>query len=202
MRDVDGRHRPEVVVRDLRPAEAARVGELTLAAYDRYGRIEGPYRDFLADPLRRVERSTAVLVAEVGGEVAGTVSFVTPGDREWMDRPEPHGDAGFRILAVAPAYEGTGIGTALVQTCIDRARDAGAHRLLIMSMSWMHRAHDLYVRRFGFVRRPDLDVRYPSGTGVVLALDLTADAPSRFPAVGPVPATPPWFEDVWPPRRS
>jgi poly-gamma-glutamate capsule biosynthesis protein CapA/YwtB (metallophosphatase superfamily) len=43
------------------------------------------------------------------------------------------------------------------------ARDA--HRLVIISMHWMTRAHRLYERRYGFVRRPDLDVRFPSGVG-------------------------------------
>jgi predicted N-acetyltransferase YhbS len=195
-----GDDRVPVRIRRLRPTDARRVGELTLAAYDRYGRIEGPYRDFLADPLRRVDRCTAVLVAEVetdvGPTVVGTVSYVTPDDAEWEGRSEPAGDAGFRVLAVDPAHEGRGVGTALVDACLDRAIRAGAHRMLIISMAWMHRAHALYTRRYGFVRRPDLDVRFPSGRGVILALDLTDEAPDRFPPPGPVPAEPPWFTDA------
>ncbi|MTV25764.1 GNAT family N-acetyltransferase [Nitriliruptoraceae bacterium ZYF776] len=182
----------------MHPEEAGRVGELTLAAYDRYGRIEGDYRAYLADPLARLDACTAVLVAEgPDGEVVGTVSFVLPTDAAWEDRTPPAGDAGFRILAVDPAWEGYGIGTALVDACFALARERGAHRLLITSMAWMHRAHALYERRYGFVRRPDLDVRFPSGVGFIFACDLTADAPHRFPPPGPVPAEPPWFEDVW-----
>jgi hypothetical protein len=84
----------------------------------------------------------------------------------------------------------------LIDACIVRARNAGAHRLLIISMDWMHRAHELYIGRYGFERRPDLDVRFPSGVGVILSLDLTPDAAQRFPRPGPVPAEPPWYEDV------
>jgi GNAT superfamily N-acetyltransferase len=191
-----------VVVRPMRRDEAARVGALTLAAYDRYGHIEGDYREFLGDPLRRVDRCTALLVATLpvpGGddEVVGTVTYVEPDDPEWEDRPQRHGDAGFRVLAVDPEREGRGVGTALIDACFDLARRAGAHRMLITSMSWMDRAHELYIGRYGFVRRPDLDVRFPSGTGVILARDLTAEAAERFPPPGPVPGTPPWFEDVW-----
>lgn len=183
----------------MRPDDADRVGQLTLAAYDRYGHIDGDYRDFLADPLARLAGCSAVLVAEdrATGELLGTVSYVTPGDAEWEDRPERAGDVGFRILAVDPAAEGRGVGTALIDACFARARASGCRRMLITSMSWMSRAHDLYVRRYGFVRRPDLDVMFPNGPGIVFAADLTADAADHFPAPGPVPAEPPWYEDVW-----
>ncbi len=191
-----------VRVRPMRTEEAPRVGALTLAAYDRYGTIEGPYRDFLADPLVRVPGCTAVLVAEVDGpepgttEVVGTVSYVVPTDSEWEDRADPAGDAGFRVLAVDPAYEGCGIGSALVDACIARAEAAGAARMLIVSMAWMERAHDLYQRRYGFVRRPDLDVMFPGGRGVMFTLDLADDAADRFPPPGPIPVEPPWYTEV------
>jgi GNAT superfamily N-acetyltransferase len=195
----DNPRAPTVRVRAMRRDEADRVGELTLAAYDRYGTMDGDYRAFLGDPLARLDGCTAVLVAEdvATGEVLGTVSYVTPGDAEWEDRPVPAGDAGFRILAVDPAAEGRGIGTRLIDACFDRAREAGCRRMLITSMEWMGRAHELYTRRYGFVRREDLDVRFPNGRGVIFACDLTPDAADHFPPPGPVPAEPPWYEDVW-----
>jgi GNAT superfamily N-acetyltransferase len=185
-----------VTIRAFRDTDADVVGQLTMTAYDRYGRIEGPYRDFLADPRRRVGGCTALLVAEVDDRVVGTVTFVVAGDPEWEGRPVPEGDAAFRVLAVAPGQEGRGIGQRLVSACLDLARDRGCHRLVITSMAWMHRAHRLY-DAFGFVRRPDLDVRFPGGDGVVFTLDLTDEAPSRFPAPGPTPPDPPWYEHVW-----
>lgn len=184
----------------MRRDEASAVGALTLAAYDRYGTITGRYRDFLADPSHRLD-SCEVLVATLTGpdggtRLAGTVSYVVPGDREWEHTDPPAGDAGFRILAVAPEVEGQGIGTALVEACLDRARTQGRRRLLLTTMAWMTRAHVLYEQRFGFTHRPDLDRTFPSGVGFVYALDLTDDAAEHFPAPGPVPAEPPWFEDV------
>ncbi|MFP4634725.1 MAG: N-acetyltransferase family protein [Nitriliruptoraceae bacterium] len=180
----------------MRPAEAPRVGAITLASYDAFGRIEGEYREFLGDPLQRLNGCTALLVAEVDGEVVGTVTFVLPGDEQWEGRPTPDGDAGFRVLAVAEGHQGIGVGRRLVQACIDRASELGRHRLQIVSMAWMVRAHQLY-RRMGFVRRPDLDVRFPGGDGHVFTRDLTAEAPERFPPPGPVPRELPWFADVW-----
>ena len=185
-----------VVVRPLVPADAARVGRLTLAAYDRYGHIDGPYRDHLADPLRRLDGCTSLLVAELHGEVVGTVTFVLPGDAEWEGRAEPAGDAGFRMLAVDPALEGRGVGRCLVGACVELARSQGRRRLVIVTMAWMDRAQRMYAR-LGFVRRPDLDVRFPSGVGYVLTRDLSADAHRHFAAPGPVPDPLPWFTDVW-----
>lgn len=187
---------PPVRVRPMRPEESARVAALTLAAYDRYGRISGPYREQLADPAGRAAGSTALLVAELDAEVVGTVTDLRPGDAQWEGRPVPEGDCGFRVLAVDPRAEARGVGRALVSACLDRARAEGRHRAVITSMAWMTRAHRLY-RQLGFVRRPDLDVRFPGGEGWVFTCDLTADAPAHFPPPGPVPDQPPWFEDVW-----
>ncbi|GGI08342.1 GNAT family N-acetyltransferase [Egicoccus halophilus] len=186
----------EVRIRGMRLAEAERVGSLTIEAYDRFGTIEGPYRTFLADPRLRLDTSSALLVAEVDGEVVGTVTYVVPGDGEW-EGPEPApGDCGFRVLAVDPDVQGRGVGPRLVAACRERAGEQGRHRLFISSMSWMTRAHRMY-ERAGFVRRPDLDVMFPGGLGVIFTLDLTDEAEERFPAPGPVPPEPPWYADAW-----
>lgn len=186
----------DVRVRPMRPDDAAEVGRLTLASYDAYGFIGGTYREELGDPVQRLGGAAAVLVAELAGRVVGTVTYVLPGDDQWEGRPIPEGDCGFRVLAVDPSAEGSGIGRHLVEHCLERARADGRHRLVITTMEWMTRAHALY-DRLGFVRRPDLDIRFPSGVGFVFTRDLTPDAPARFPAPGPVPAEPPWYEDAW-----
>jgi GNAT superfamily N-acetyltransferase len=185
-----------VTIRPMTPADAEAVGRLTLAGYDAYGRIEGPYRDYLADPVRRLAGSTAAFVAVLDGQLVGTVTYVLPGDEEWEGRAVPEGDCGFRVLVVDPAAEGRGVGRRLVERCLELARADGRHRVVITSMAWMTRAHQLY-ERLGFVRRPDLDVEFPGGVGVVFTLDLTVEAADRFPPPGPVPDRPPWYEDAW-----
>lgn len=184
-----------VSVRAMHPDEADQVGELTLASYDAHGSIEGPYRSYLADPRRRTG-CTELLVAEVDGQIAGTVTFVLPDDAEGEGRPIPDGDCAFRVLAVAPGFEGHGIGRTLVTACLDRARSRGCRRVVITSMSWMPRAHALYTE-MGFDRRPDLDVRFPGGDGVAFTYDLTPDAADHFPPPGTRAARAPWFEAVW-----
>lgn len=188
---------PGIRVRGMRLAEADEVGRITLAAYDASGgRLVGDYRHWLADPLARIDEVTALLVAEVDGRVVGTVTFVLPGDTEWEGTRIQHGDAGFRVLAVNPEVQGTGVGRALLQACYDLAGEHRARRLIIHSMAWMTRAHALY-RAHGFRRRPDLDVRFPGGDGYVFVRDLVPDADEHFPPPGPVPDHPPWYEDAW-----
>lgn len=192
----------DISIRPLDPSdpdEVRRVGEITLAAYDASGgRITGEYRDWMADPSKRVELATAVLVAvdDASGNLLGTVTFVLPGDGEF-EHPVDEGDAGFRMLAVAPEAQGRGVGDLLIDECIRRARAAGAHRVVITSMRYMTRAHGMYLRR-GFVRRADLDVVFPGedAIGFVFTLDLTDEAEERFGPVGP-PRVPVWYEDAW-----
>lgn len=189
-------------IRPIRSDDHEAVGALTLRAYDASGGwIGGEYRTALADPSQRVSGATEVLVAELDGDdlrvrIAGTVTFVLPGDPEWHDRPDPSGDCGFRILAVDPDVQGRGVGDALVRACLDRGQARGCQRMTIVSMAWMTRAHGLY-RRHGFVRRPDLDVRFPPGIGYGFTRDLRPDAAARFTPPGPVPEQVPWFEDAW-----
>lgn len=186
----------DVRVRPIRPADHAVVGQLVLEAYDAVGPFNDEYRDFLADPAEWVPGSTESYVAEQDGEVVGAVAFVLPGDAEFEDLEPPAGDCGFRFLAVDPRAQGRGAGAALVDRVIEEARDRGCHRMLIHSMAFMTGAHALYERR-GFTRRPDLDVRFPSGIGFAFSLDLTDEAEQRFGPPGPVPPEPPWYEEVW-----
>lgn len=183
-------------IRPVTPAEHTRVGDLTLAAYDAIGTMSRHYRAEMADTARRVADGAQVWVAvdDDDGAILGSVTFV--------DRDNPHfeapevGDCGFRMLAVDPDAQGRGVGRALVQRCIDHARSLRRQRLAIHTMVWMPAAQRMY-DVMGFVRRPDRDVVFPGGVGVVYQLDLTPDAGDHFPAPGPVRDPLPWFEDLW-----
>ena len=66
------------------------------------------------------------------------------------------GAAGFRLLAVHPESRGSGLGKALTQSCIDRARQEGLRKLVIHSTKAMMTAWKMY-ERMGFKRATDLD---------------------------------------------
>lgn len=188
-----------VRIRQIRPDDHERVGQLTVASYAAAdAEVTDDYRSQLANVTRRLGDGDVLVAVDADDRVLGSIVYVVPGDLGWEDRQPPSGDAGFRMLAVAPDSWGQGAGRALVDHCIDRARASHCRRMVITTMPTMTTAHGLYERR-GFVRRPDLDVRFPGATGIVFHLDLVPDADDHFPPRGPTPDEIPWFEDVWGP---
>lgn len=64
--------------------------------------------------------------------------------------------SGFRLLAVDASAAGKGVGKALTQACIDRAKADGNEAVLIHTTASMKVAWGLY-ERLGFERFPDID---------------------------------------------
>lgn len=184
-----------VTVRDIDPGDFPVVGALLHEAYRDFENTSDDYRAYVADPAQWVEAAHWVRVAERHGRIVGVVAFALRGDGLHEGVDPPMGDADFRFLAVTETLRGQRIGERLVSQCIAAARSAGCHRIAIYTMDFMHGAHRLY-ERMGFVRRPDLDVRFHSGDGLVYTFDLTVDAEELFGSSGPVPDVLPWFEDV------
>jgi len=146
----------EVVVREATPAEWAAAGRITVAAYLADNHIDshtGGYADELVNAAARAEEAE-LLVAVAGAEVLGTVTIVRP-DTPWAEVSR-EGELEFRMLAVAPAARGKGIGDRLVQAVIAHAKDVGAHHLVLSSSEHMTKAHRLYARH-GFERLPERD---------------------------------------------
>lgn len=143
-----------MVFRDVLPNEYALVGELVVDVYRSLIPDMDDYADELRDVAGRVRAGVLVWVAEIDGALAGTVSYV-PGLGPYAEFKDPHG-AGIRMLAVLPAFQGHGIGEALVRACLDRARDDGRQRVYLDTTEWMKAAQRLY-DRLGFARAPELD---------------------------------------------
>lgn len=151
----------ELVVRVAREDEYEAVGALTVAGYDADGYLQFPdgsydhgYAGWLADAAAR-GRADTLIVATVDDALVGTVTWCPYGSASAQMARAPH-QGEFRTLSVAPDGRGRGIGRALVETCLDRARAAGLTEVLLCSLDDMLPAHRLY-RALGFRRRPDLD---------------------------------------------
>jgi ribosomal protein S18 acetylase RimI-like enzyme len=145
-----------VVVRAVTPADYARVGELTVAAYAALpvDHLFGGYDEHIRAVAERCE-SAEVLVAELDGRVVGAVTYASDPDSPWLEWSEP-GEAQIRLLAVDGTAQGHGIGEALVRACIDRAREQRL-TILLHTTNHMPTAQRLYAR-MNFTRRPDRDV--------------------------------------------
>src|SRR5258707_3114955 len=149
-------------MRDARAEDQAAIREVTLAAYQEYAAVMPPgawerYRDSFLETLADV-KPAGQIVAEQGGTIVGTVLLypagmaVTPPGGATFTLPSP----GIRLLAVAPAARGQGIGAALVRECMRRARQAGAGAVTLHTTDMMQVAMGLY-ERMGFVRTTELD---------------------------------------------
>src|SRR5262245_19292166 len=112
-----------VEIREARPEEYAAIGELTVEAYRGAGETEEAYYAELRDVATRASEVPVLVALDDAGGVLGAVTYV-PGPGPWHEGE--FGDAAsFRMLAVSADARGRGVGQALVEACIERARAAG-----------------------------------------------------------------------------
>ena len=151
-------------VRRLEPGDnAAAAGVIVQDAYfplPGYPRNE-EYDLLLADVHGR---ASEVVVAFDEGRLVGCLTYVA-------DMNSPHAEfedgdaASFRYFGVHPSAQGSGIGEAMVQWCIDAARADGRHRIRIHTLESMPGAQRLYLR-LGFVRDPESDEEWDGIKGL------------------------------------
>ncbi len=163
-------------VRPIRPAEIERVAELTVAAYLDLpgGSLSDEYVTELGDvAARAVDAEVLVAVDDDVGVLGGVTYLSGPSAYSPMLRP---GEAGIRMLAVAPEAQRRGVGSALVQACIDRAVEEGRARLCLQTTDSMATARRIYLRA-GFQPAPERDESLrPDLLLLAFVLDLAAVA--------------------------
>jgi ribosomal protein S18 acetylase RimI-like enzyme len=143
-------------------AELAPLGDLVVAAYDAIGALEGDdeYVPELRDVAHR-DQEAVVLAAvdDATGALLGCITYVPDPASPWAEHLR-EGEASIRMLAVDPAAQGRGVGTALVAACLDRARAEGRTGVFLHSLPIMTAAQRIY-DRFGFRRVPERDWVFP-----------------------------------------
>ncbi len=156
----------ETVIRPIRNDEFEAVGALTVEAYASAYEIDLS-GEYIAELGRAAERAAAhevwVAVDGTTGELLGTVT--TPGPGERLSSFAVEGDMDFRMLAVAQAARGRGIGRLLVGHCRALAEDRGASRLVLHTGSDMHLAVALY-EGLGFERLVEVEENFPYPPGI------------------------------------
>jgi ribosomal protein S18 acetylase RimI-like enzyme len=122
----------------LRPAttnDAARLAELTRAAYGHYvERLGGPPRP-MVDDYDAVVRGGRVTVAERDGEIAGLIVLAIDHEGFLVDN-----------VAVSPSHQGSGVGRALLEHAESEARRAGYDSIYLYTHELMAENLALYAR--------------------------------------------------------
>lgn len=136
------------------PADCNAIDQLVARAYAPSGfAADDPYFIEVLNAAQRAQQAL-VLVARQNSVPVGTLTCALPGS-SWQEIA--HADeAELRILAVEPAQQRQGIGSALVRASIEHARRAGCTTLVLSSAAWMHAGHRLY-ERLGFRHTPERD---------------------------------------------
>ncbi|HMR32766.1 MAG TPA: N-acetyltransferase [Geminicoccaceae bacterium] len=132
-----------MTIRAATAADAAAIDTLVTQAFGQDAEAR------LVERLRASDRMTCELVAEEDGAIVGQITFSpirigeNDGDGRWW---------GLAPLAVAPARQKQGIGTALVRVGLDAARLAGVTLVVVLG-------EPAYYGRFGFLPAGRLGLR-------------------------------------------
>lgn len=146
-----------VTIRPAQDSELAEVGHLVAAAYLDDGLLheEDEYLVRIRDAVGRSLDSVVLVAVDTDAElILGTVTWcpVTSSHREVAGA----GEGEFRMLGVATAGRGRGVGEMLVRECIFRAQREALTAMVISTSPQMQAARRIY-ERLGFERLPDRD---------------------------------------------
>ncbi|RLA53179.1 MAG: GNAT family N-acetyltransferase [Gammaproteobacteria bacterium] len=152
-------------IRDADADEYGAIGRLTVDVFQQLPDMPGPdkmpeFYAMLQDVgTRAANPATNILVAvDSRRRLLGAVTFVgdmkfygVDGSESWRS-----GASGFRHLVVDVEARGCGLGRALTNKCIQKARRAGSSHLIVHTTKAMQTAWQLY-DRMGFQHSVDLD---------------------------------------------
>ena len=136
-------------LRNFVPADAEAVNAVALASFEQY-RDQYSNWDVFARNIGNMSAladAGEIIVATVDGRIVGAVVYVGPNlpKREFFPVQWPI----LRMLVVSPEYRGAGIGRALTEECIARARRDGAALVGLHTSVIMNVALPMY-ERLGF----------------------------------------------------
>ena len=144
---------PAIAIFDYEPAHRAIFRELNHEWIAHYFTIEPQDNAMLDDPEGYIlEPGGHIFMASYGGEVVGTCALIK----------EHNGVYELAKMAVTPRAQGLGIGWALGQAILGKARDLGAHRMELISDSKLEPALALY-KKLGFQPAPLVPTPYERG---------------------------------------
>lgn len=134
----------EIEILEFSDEFAAAFAELNYEWIEKYFSVERHDREILDDPRGAViEPGGQIFMAVVGGEPAGTVAMI----------PAAEGVFELTKMAVAPRFQGRGLGDKLIEQSLEFARDQKAASVFLESHRSLQPALAMY-RKHGFVEVP------------------------------------------------
>ena len=144
----------DIRIRDYQGSDADNLNRVAIAAFSQFREHYQDWPTMLASLSKTSDLSASgeVIIAELQHAFAGAVAYFGP------DRPKaPFFDQRWpiiRMLVVDPAFRGNGIGRALTDECIARARRDGSPIIALHTSPIMTVALPMYLR-MGFVKAHD-----------------------------------------------
>ncbi len=137
---------PVSTLRNFLPADAPCIDALAVVAFEQF---KDAYDDWPEFRLKIANMSALaatgeIIVAEMDGRIVGAVAYIGPGATkaaffraEWPI---------MRVLVIAPEARGRGIGRALAEECLSRAKRDGAVTFALHTSELMRVALPMYLR--------------------------------------------------------
>jgi len=166
-----------IVIRDATPADLDAIADTTHSAYAEYADLMTPdawaglHAAVSAALITR--ESVQRIIAIDSDRIVGSVMLFAPAADAYRGAARQVSWPELRLLAVAASSRGRGVGRALVQECMRRARGMGAHEIGLHTSQSMQVATRLYTD-LGFKRAPEFDFQ-PPGAELVKAYRLALD---------------------------
>jgi GNAT superfamily N-acetyltransferase len=144
----------EIRLRDYEHADAENLNRIAVAAFDQFRDHYGDWPAMLAGLSKTSDLSASgeVIIADLQDRLAGAVAYFGPNSQKaaFFDQRWPI----IRMLVVDPAFRGKGIGRALSDACIARAKRDGSPIIALHTSPIMSVALPMYLK-MGFVKAYD-----------------------------------------------
>lgn len=133
-------------ISNFTPHDSKELANLAVAAFEQYKDIYDDRDVFISRiaAMPSLAKNSEIITAKIDDELVGAVAYVPP-HKPRAEFFEPDW-AVIRMLVVAPKARGQGIGKALTQECIERAKRDGAKTIALHTSEVMQTALAMYLK--------------------------------------------------------
>ena len=138
------------LISNFAPQDSEELTKLAVSAFEEYKDVYDDWDVFISRiaAMPSLAESSEIITAKIDDEIVGAVAYVAP-YKPKAEFFEPEW-AVIRMLVVAPKARGQGIGKALTNECIKRAKRDGAKTVALHTSHIMQTALAMYLR-MGFL---------------------------------------------------